>query len=102
MRFGLVGLAALCGCNQILGLSPTQALPPVDAQYFDAPADAPFSCPPIGTAPHFSRVLHQIQQDCTDFTASSDWAVGYCYTDRYQISQGPPDGPFERIAGMEQ
>jgi hypothetical protein len=102
MRFGLVGLIALCGCNQILGLSPTEALPPIDAQYFDAPADAPFACPPPGTAPQFSRVLHQIQQDCTDFTTGAGWAVAYCYAGGYQISQGPPDGPFVPIDGFQQ
>ena len=102
MRFGVATLAILCGCNQVFGLNPTEALPPLDAQYFDAPADAPFACPPIGTVPHFSRVLHQVQQDCFYYTSANGWAVAYCDEPAHQIAQGPLDGPFVPIAGMEQ
>jgi hypothetical protein len=100
MRIGLVGLAVLCGCNQILGLESTGALAPTDARFFDAPPDAPFACPPVGTLPQFSRVLHQIQQDCRFYTRSAGWATAVCRDTPRPIAQGAPDGPFESIAEL--
>lgn len=101
MRIAVVWLAALCGCNQILGLDPTVALPPADAQYFDAPSDAPFTCPPAGTLPLFSPVLHQIQQNCRFYSRSADWATAECRDTPTRIAQGAPDGPFTSIGGLE-
>jgi hypothetical protein len=101
MRFGVLWLAALCGCNQIFGLSPTEQLPAVDAQFFDAPPDAPFTCPGFGSLPVFSRVFKQIQQDCRFYTRSADWATAECRDTPSAVAQGAPDGPFGSIAGLE-
>lgn len=51
MRCALVVLRA---CNQAFGLHQTQQQPSADARFLDAPIDAPYSCPPIGTAPQWS------------------------------------------------
>ncbi|NVB82701.1 MAG: hypothetical protein HOV81_30270 [Kofleriaceae bacterium] len=100
MRF-VVAALLLCGCNQVFGLNPTEALPPTDAQYFDAPPDAPFTCPPAGTLPQFSPVLHQIQQNCRFYTRSADWATAECRDMPTRMAQGAPDGPFASIGGLE-
>jgi hypothetical protein len=58
----------LVGCNQVYGLDPTRAS---DAAYFDAPPDAPYACPPIGTPPRFSRNFEQVVvQNCNNYTVS--------------------------------
>jgi hypothetical protein len=75
----------LCACNQIFGVGKTRpfdASPVADAQYFDVPADAPFACPLDGSAPRFSRLLHQaIVESCSDYTASlsGDKTTASCY-----------------------
>jgi hypothetical protein len=100
MRFTGV-LLALCGCNQIFGLD--QTVPVDNTTYFDAPIDAPFTCPPPGMTPQFSRIFHQIPQRCSEYTASltADRAVAMCFEPTMQIAQGPVDGPLEPIAGFE-
>ena len=46
----------LAGCNAVFGIKETRQY---DAAYFDAPPDAPFTCPALGAAaPAFSRSLH--------------------------------------------
>lgn len=72
-------LLLVCGCNQVFGLHETVAL---DAQQFDAPIDAPFACPALGTPPQFSKVLHQaIARNCQGYMTSpeSQRAVACCF-----------------------
>ena len=100
MRFA-IGLVGLCACNQIFGVNTSQVAPVTDAQYFDAPVDAPFQCPPLGQAPHFSPVIHQpIIQDCSGYMVSPDrdWATAACES---QISQGVIDGPLTPITSLD-
>ncbi len=76
-----LALLGLCACNQIFGLSGTKARA-IDAQYFDAPADAPYSCPGAGAQPAYGRLLHQvIEQNCYYYTISttSGLAIASCY-----------------------
>jgi len=101
MRFAVVTLV-LCACNQLYGLEPTEPLP-IEPVFFDAPADAPFACPPIGQTPQFSRLFHQIPQTCTEWTGSliSGKALAMCFQPTMQIGQGPVEGPLAPIAGFE-
>lgn len=56
----------------------------VDAAYFDAPIDAPFQCPAIGSDLQMSGVLHQeFLQNCLSYNfAPTGFAVGLCPADR--------------------
>jgi hypothetical protein len=94
-----LALVALCGCNSVLGVHSTEkrdaAMP-----YYDAPFDAPFACPPLGTAPRFTNVLRQaVFQDCTDYTtsAAAGLAVASCSN---AISAGPIDMPLTVIVPL--
>lgn len=94
MRRVLLVAATLGGCNQVFGIQRTGEMPPTDAQYFDAPADAPFACPPLGTTPRFSRLLHQIPQDCREYTFGDGWAVAQC---QLGLFQGPLDATLSSV-----
>lgn len=90
-------ILALVGCNQIFGVNATGMLPPIDAQQFDAALDAPYACPPLGTAPAFSRNYHQaVMQNCTGYSASpgADLAMSVCQLGGANevIADGPIDG----------
>ena len=68
IRAGLCLL--LCSCNWVFGLEGTV---PLDAQYFDAPPDAPWACPAQGALPKFSPAIHQADVGanyCSDYTTS--------------------------------
>ncbi len=72
---------ALAGCNQIFGLKKTQPA------LFDAPADAPFTCPMLGQglAPAFSDLFVQLipEGTCENYTTSlpaANVAVATCMT----------------------
>lgn len=67
----------LAGCNAIFSIKDTRQ---VDAAYFDAPPDAPFSCPAVGAAPpRFSRLLHQETiQTCASYSTNDVLASGSC------------------------
>lgn len=82
-------LLLLVGCNQVYGLDATRAS---DAAYFDAPFDAPYACPPIGTPPRFSRSFEQVvAQNCNNYTVSiAGRAFARCALDDDQrIAEGP-------------
>jgi hypothetical protein len=84
------------GCNQIFGLSATQ---PIDAAYFDAPADAPFACPPAGVVPRFSKLLHQaVFQRVVQYTTSATTmrAMGYGPAG---VVEGPVDDVMTFVPG---
>lgn len=86
VRMYLAPLCLLVGCNRIFGLEPTVA---TDAAFFDAPADAPFACPTIGTVPEFSRaVQQQVIQDCSYYTLAGDLAVAQCEEPMRGLAQG--------------
>jgi hypothetical protein len=56
---------ALCGCNQIYGLTETRP------ELFDAPADAPFTCPGSGV-PVFKQDPHQVTaMNCRSYTTAA-------------------------------
>ena len=94
-------MLALGACNQVFGLAPTTALPPIDAQQFDAPADAPYACPPLGQQPTFSAFFHQIIStgDCVGYSLSApamDLAIAMCVDSiagamSVRVNQGPID-----------
>lgn len=94
----------VAGCNQIFGIAGTDPAPLLDAQYFDAPADAPFSCPPTGETPAFSQQLNQIIQYCLEPSASTTGrAVAMCSDNSVsQVAEGPLEGPLLPLAGFEQ
>lgn len=91
----------VCGCNQVFGLRDTRV---VDAAYFDAPVDAPFACPPSGTALHVSPIVHQLDVLlCKDFIVAGDRAAGWCAdldAGAPQIFEGPREGPLAVAAGI--
>jgi hypothetical protein len=99
----VVWLWGLCACNQVFGLGDTDPAPIPDAQYFDAPIDAPFTCPEIGTLPVFSRVLHQLIQSCSGYSiAATGRAVAYCSEPKTQVAEGAVDDTLVPVAGLEQ
>jgi hypothetical protein len=91
---------AMCACNPVFGLRETQAR---DAQLFDAPADAPFQCPPIGMAPQFSPLLHQVgSQFCLQYTIVAGHAVAVCRAgDIFVVSEGPVDQLLVPAVGVD-
>lgn len=95
MRYRVALLAALAGCNSIFDLRPTQQL---DAAYFDAPLDAPYACPMIGSAPAFSAALHQhLLQDCAGYASAADGTVvASCVT-----NLGGNRGVYQGESGQE-
>ena len=97
-------LLALAGCNTVFSLEPTTERIS-DARYFDAPIDAPFACTPLGAAPpRYSRALHQITQDCTDYSASpsTGLATVLCReSTQVLVEEGPLDGPFVPSVGID-
>ena len=104
MRAGWFACLCLCACNRILGLAATReidARPPADAQYFDAPTDAPFACPATPALPAFSKVLRQINdQDCQQYTisATTGIALAWCYAPNYANMAGPVDGELSPLS----
>jgi len=96
MRGAVLSLVALCGCNAWFGLDKPIELPPVDARYFDRPADAPASCPTNGDAPTFLDVFHQLSSaGCTSYSpAEAGFALAVCDG---KLSKGPLEGPFAPV-----
>jgi hypothetical protein len=101
-----VSAVVVTACNQIFDLKPTQS---VDAahEFFDAPIDAPFACPPLGASPQFGSVFHQVVlQNCKDYTISAERQVAMALCDpgngeyRYDLTQGPIDGPLAIVPGF--
>src|SRR5689334_19586163 len=91
----------LVGCNQVYGLDPTRAS---DAAYFDAPIDAPYACPPIGTPPRFSRSFAQVvAQNCNNYTVSiSGRALARCaFAGDQRIAEGAIGERLEIAPGFE-
>ena len=71
-------LALLAGCNQVFGLKETV---PTDAQQFDAPPDAAFTCPSPGSQPAFAAILRQaVTKNCVSYTTSitANRAAAFC------------------------
>ncbi len=99
----VVASVLLAGCTQVFGLAPTEQQPVTDAAFFDAPADAPFACPPIGETPQFSRVLNQTVQSCSEYsTTTNGRGAAVCTEPVNQIAEGPFDGLLTPVAGLEQ
>ncbi len=75
----LVLCLLVCGCDRVFGLQlPHEG--DASLQFFDAPADAPFACPPIGSTPQFAVLAHPvISQDCVEYTSSLSAAFGTAY-----------------------
>lgn len=101
----VVALLSMGACNWIYGLDGTKLEPVPDAAYFDAPADAPFTCPPPGGSPVFSRLLHQIPQTCSYYetSAATGRATAMCSDGVTSgIAIGPADGTLTRVPMFEQ
>jgi hypothetical protein len=90
---GVVAASALllaCGCNDIFGVRTTEL---VDARYFDAGIDAPFTCPAPGGTPEFDRnVVQAVFQDVHEYTTSATTgrAIG-------RASEGIVEGPIDEL-----
>lgn len=96
----------LAGCNQLLDLRATRVF---DAGQYDAPIDAPFSCPRLGKGPpSFAPLAHQaVAQACSEYTisASGNRAVALCYdpndgSNLDVFEQTPGDTQLVRAAGI--
>ncbi len=98
----MILVLVLSACKQAFGLDETQVVPPSDAQYFDAPADAPYACPPAGETPQFSRLFHQIAQSCLYYTSSGPLgrASALCREPVAQVAEGPSEGPLAPVVGL--
>jgi hypothetical protein len=91
----LVAAVALAGCNQVFNLSPAINRD-ADLQFFDAPADAPFSCPTAGTLPRFKRNITQaILQTCHDYTLSR--ATGRALAMCSELTTGIYEGAIDEL-----
>jgi hypothetical protein len=95
---------ALGGCNSLYDITSTRSLDaavPIDAQYFDAPPDAPPACPAVGGEPKFKAAYNQLTGvgNCVSFTPAFMWgkAVGVCNS---RIQQGALEGPIETELGV--
>ena len=93
----LLLLIAVCACNQVLALDQTELRD-------GAGPDAPFACPAIGTAPVYSRTLHQLPgRRCSDYTISpaTNRATAVCHPNGIfgvsYISEGPVDGELTPV-----
>jgi len=95
----LVAVLLVGACNQIFGVKDTRQ---IDAAYFDAPADAPFTCPPPGIAPGFAPALHQdVLQNCIDYDVVGDRAIAECVTGgELVVSEGPRDQMMSPMSGI--
>jgi len=72
----LLAIFLLASCNQVFGNHAVSGDPNA---IYDAPIDAPFSCPAIGMTPQFSPLLHQYQvADCLYYAQVGSEAIGYC------------------------
>jgi len=104
VRTSCVWLIALAGCNTVFSLEPTTQTY-LDAQYFDAPVDAPFACPPLGAKPpRFANTLHQIPRNCAEYSASPSTGLATVLCQEisgYRIEEGPLEGPFAPSAGID-
>jgi hypothetical protein len=91
-------LLALCACNRILGLDDLG----VRAPYIDAPLDAQPYCPPFGTPPRFSPVLHEvIDQRCVGYETSATIVVAECTGNTgTEIAAGTDRSTLALIAGL--
>ncbi len=104
----LAVLFGVCACNPVFGLTPTTEVPPIDAQFFDAPIDAPFTCwAPTSPPPTFSRALHQLVQPerCSQYTIAGDRGIASCLdpnSHEYRTYQGALDGPLTPISTFDQ
>lgn len=88
-------ILALVGCNQIYGLEATKGRDAAPKEFFDAPPDAPFTCPGDDSAPRFKPRFGQVPVgQCFAYTPSHDTktAVAYCFG--LGIAEGPIDGPL--------
>lgn len=101
LRLCVISALAATGCNWVYGLASTQPLdaaPLIDAQYFDAPADAPPACPAPGGEPMFRDdyiALANVQRrSCSWYTPHPAWgkATAYCNS---RVYQGPLDGDLD-------
>lgn len=101
-----VALVVLCACNPLFGLDRTTQAPPIDAQYFDAGLDAPFTCwAPHADPPMFSTSLHEVIQptQCSEYTVAGGWATALCFdpeTHMTEISEGAIDAPLTSVAAL--
>jgi hypothetical protein len=89
------GLLALCACNELFGIDKTRAVSRTDAM-----VDAPFTCPPIGTAPVFLTNPQQfVRQSCLlyQYSSDADLAIADCSGN---LSQGAIGGPMTPIADL--
>jgi hypothetical protein len=96
-RASVAAIAVLGGCNAVFDIATTESAPPIDAAYFDAPADAPYACPASGV-PRFSPYLHQVfaQYDCREYNESLDgFGVAVCTFPAQLV-----DGRLETIAEL--
>lgn len=94
-------VTALCGCNAIYGNDRVIAR---DAQLFDAPADAAFHCPEVGSAaPEFNPELHAVMvQSCRNYSFAGDRATAECSVSPhdYELFEGPREGPLVVVASL--
>ncbi len=89
----VVALLALSACDQVFGLQRHEAAAPIDA------AAGAVTCPPVGHAPAFVPVAHQVAVGCSEFTTGEvrTRAAALCGA---AIAEGPLDGPFTPVPDL--
>jgi hypothetical protein len=100
----LVIVVGLSACNWAFGINETRQLDAPPVPFFDAPIDAPFVCPPIGTDPTFTNLIRPvIAQDCTNYviSATSSTAIALCTRNPGRaVMVGPVDQQLAIATGL--
>ena len=92
----VIALLLMSGCDLVLGLNGRDGEEPADSRN-EAPTDVRVvTCPPLGQAPAFLPVAHQVVVGCGELTASEapTRAMALCGG---AIAQGSIDGPFSPV-----
>src|SRR5260221_3851402 len=90
---------ALVGCNAVFGLHDVDEA----RVYFDAPVDAPLTCPPIGSTPHFAPLVHQlVEQICIEYSTSrSGIAIALCaFGDTVRVAIGAAGSQLDEVVEL--
>ena len=91
-----VALLVMSACDQVFSLNGRDGAEPADGG-FELPTDVRVvTCPPLGQAPAFLPVAHQVVAGCGELTASEarTRAMALCSS---AIAEGPIDGPFTPV-----
>lgn len=95
----VAALLVLSACDQVLGLTARDGDQPADGAT-EPPTDVRVvTCPPLGQAPAFLPVAHQVVAGCGEWTTGEarTRAMALCGS---RTAEGPVDGPFTPVPDL--